>query len=561
MVSVGGTDRDQTAGLVVSSAPKCHDSGKDLSLAEPLVDFLRSAGADRLPHGHTRTLLEHLIGTRDIMRRWGQPEDLQRAALLHSVYGTDVYQRRLLPDTVRAELRRIAGERAEGLAHAFCTIPRADLLTAPDRDELLLLHMANAAEQSQSADGSPGRWLAGVQRLGRMISASTTNIPGPFSRSAPDITEPAEQAAGEMYRLGISYLEQPESAQIFFENAARLIPAAPEPAVWLSYMARQYDLAKSREWAAEADSRLVSLGTTWDKRLTYEHCGAIAAEIMSAAWPTASEPAESYHEAVRILTGTRPQQAAAGGSATPTAPAGTTLPGIDRFHRYIDSFASPSKDSARARYPNLRSAPWHDAENFPLAIDLQQQYPTIRDEIMALEPGRFHRESEGIGRTGDWDVIFFYERGRRRDENCDACPTLTRVIERHPTMRTAAGLIYLSRLRAGTEIAAHCGPTNMRLRCHLGIQVPRGDCGIRVGTETRKWEEGQCLVLDDFFEHEAWNRTKRDRIVLIVDMWHPGLAPAEVRLLEGLQRYGYSYARQLNRYWQRNDAAAAAAGQ
>jgi len=49
-----------------------------------------------------------------------------------------------------------------------------------------------------------------------------------------------------------------------------------------------------------------------------------------------------------------------------------------------------------------------------------------------------------------------------------------------------------------------------------------------------------------------------DRIVLIVDMWHPGLAPAEVRLLEGLQRYGYAYARQLNRYWQRNDAAAAA---
>ena len=63
-------------------------------------------------------------------------------------------------------------------------------------------------------------------------------------------------------------------------------------------------------------------------------------------------------------------------------------------------------------------------------------------------------------------------------------------------------------------------------------------------------------MLDDFFEHEAWNRTKQDRIVLIVDLWHPGLAREEIRLLEGLQGYGYSYARQLNRYWQRNEAAA-----
>jgi hypothetical protein len=44
---------------------------------------------------------------------------------------------------------------------------------------------------------------------------------------------------------------------------------------------------------------------------------------------------------------------------------------------------------------------------------------------------------------------------------------------------------------------------------------------------------------------------------LIVDLWHHGLSRDEIRLLEGLQRYGYSYARQLNRYWQRNDAAAA----
>jgi len=140
---------------------------------------------------------------------------------------------------------------------------------------------------------------------------------------------------------------------------------------------------------------------------------------------------------------------------------------------------------------------------------------------------------------------------------CDACPVTTRGIEAHDAMRTAAGLIYISRMRARTHIHAHRGPTNLRLRCHLGITVPSGDCAIRVGNETRHWSEARCLVFDDHFEHEAWNHTDEDRIVLIADIWHPSLTATEVRLLEGLHAYAYTYARQLNRYWANNARSAA----
>jgi aspartyl/asparaginyl beta-hydroxylase (cupin superfamily) len=67
-------------------------------------------------------------------------------------------------------------------------------------------------------------------------------------------------------------------------------------------------------------------------------------------------------------------------------------------------------------------------------------------------------------------------------------------------------------------------------------------------------------VFDDYFEHEAWNHTDEDRIVLIVDLWHPGLSSAEVRLLAGLHRYAAACARQLNRYWAANAAAARSGG-
>jgi aspartyl/asparaginyl beta-hydroxylase (cupin superfamily) len=224
-------------------------------------------------------------------------------------------------------------------------------------------------------------------------------------------------------------------------------------------------------------------------------------------------------------------------------------PGAERFERYIDTFAEPQRDNTRPQYPDLKSQPWYDPVNFPLAMYLEENYEAIRTELLALGPHAFQRASRRIKRFGDWDVLFFYERGYRHDENCSACPVMLRGIETYRTMRTVAGLIYMSRLRSGSHITAHRGPTNMRLRCHLGVKVPQGDCAIRVGDQVGKWQEGKCIIFDDYFEHEAWNYTEDDRIVLVIDMWHPELTTAEIALLDGLQGYAYAYARELNKYW------------
>ena len=226
--------------------------------------------------------------------------------------------------------------------------------------------------------------------------------------------------------------------------------------------------------------------------------------------------------------------------------------GRARFDRYLETLADWPLGK---RYPKLDSRPWHEPGQFPLARYLEAHADEIRDELLALDPTDFHPEAEPIARSGEWEVAFFYERGRRRDEVCDQCPITTYGIEGYSAMRTLAGLIYVSRMRGGTHVQPHRGPTNLRVRCHLGITIPDGDCAIRVGDETRHWEEGRCLVFEDYFEHEAWNHTDEDRIVLIVDLWHPGLSETEIRLLEGLHRYAYSHGDQLSRYFSANAAA------
>jgi aspartate beta-hydroxylase len=96
-------------------------------------------------------------------------------------------------------------------------------------------------------------------------------------------------------------------------------------------------------------------------------------------------------------------------------------------------------------------------------------------------------------------------------------------------------------LRPGARIPPHTGYVNTRLICHLPLIVPDG-CAIRVGNETRAWQEGRALVFDDTVEHEAWNRSDRLRVVLLFDIWRPELTLEErelvTRLLQAVDAYG-----------------------
>jgi len=229
-----------------------------------------------------------------------------------------------------------------------------------------------------------------------------------------------------------------------------------------------------------------------------------------------------------------------------------------RLGRYLESFIHNQEDPRMSFFPGLRTKPWYDPRSFPIVRALERAHEKISREILALEPSGFHRESERVRRTGNWNVFFLYEPGRKLLGNCSRCPVTARIIENYDPVPQLAGMAYISKMSPGTHIHAHQGPTNLRLRCHLGIRIPEGDCGLRVDKETRRWEKGKCIVFDDSYQHEVWNHTEEPRTVLIVDLWHPGLTRKEVAFLKGLHRFGFFHATNLHDYWAANSRARAA---
>lgn len=82
------------------------------TLRERVVEFLLACGADDIVLHH-RTLMTHLEGTEAILRRWGAPESLAIAGLIHAAYGTDGLAQPLIPPGDRQELRDLIGDEAE----------------------------------------------------------------------------------------------------------------------------------------------------------------------------------------------------------------------------------------------------------------------------------------------------------------------------------------------------------------------------------------------------------------------------------------------------------------
>lgn len=159
-----------------------------------------------------------------------------------------------------------------------------------------------------------------------------------------------------------------------------------------------------------------------------------------------------------------------------------------------------------------------DTNKFEFAKHLESNWLLIRQELEQLQQRHFVSWPEKCLCEKGWDVFGLYAFGRKLNYKCRLCPETTRLVEMIPGMTTAG----FSSLRPGTHIKPHVGYPKGILRSHLGLITPEG-CTLRLGNQTRKWQEGKCFIFDDTLEHEAWNRGDKTRIVLLIDFKNPSV--------------------------------------
>jgi beta-hydroxylase len=160
-----------------------------------------------------------------------------------------------------------------------------------------------------------------------------------------------------------------------------------------------------------------------------------------------------------------------------------------------------------------------DAATFGFIAELEANWETIHREFRSVEHAAADYLETHLYDKG-WQVFGLWNLPHREAFKgaAERCPATAALIER---LVPTHGAVAFSVLQPGTRIHPHRGRPGPYLRCHLGLEVPAGDCAIRVAGERRRWETGRALVLDDRLEHEAWNATRERRVVLLFDFIPP----------------------------------------
>lgn len=178
-----------------------------------------------------------------------------------------------------------------------------------------------------------------------------------------------------------------------------------------------------------------------------------------------------------------------------------------------------------ARSSRVPTTPFIDTALFPWAAGLEAGWSEIRTELDSLrERGgevlpldHISPDHAGVALDGKWKSFVFEAYGYHVPRNRALCPRTAELLDQVPGLMLA----MFSIMEPGTYVPLHTGVSKALINAHLGLDVPAGDCRIEVGGETRWWDAGKLLLLDDTYPHQVWNNTDRTRVVLLMQVRRP----------------------------------------
>ena len=179
---------------------------------------------------------------------------------------------------------------------------------------------------------------------------------------------------------------------------------------------------------------------------------------------------------------------------------------------------------------------------YPALRLLEENYDVIRRECLHLLDfkdkltdisamgGRYTQA--GI-HTIKWKT-FMFKSGEFIEPNCRLAPGTAALLRRIPGMYTA----FFSVLEPHQQITPHWGYYKGFVRYHLGVVIPNnnaaGECYLRVNGdaddnlrrdpslidkgEVYYWKNGEGIVFDDNYLHDAANNSDQIRVVMWLDL-------------------------------------------
>lgn len=190
----------------------------------------------------------------------------------------------------------------------------------------------------------------------------------------------------------------------------------------------------------------------------------------------------------------------------------------------------------------IQAKPIWTVDEFPGLASLLDMTDKIIPEFQALFDEHSASKSDSklwkVNDTpnGKWLLCHLIDQGSNTSA-LERCPVTCKAIQSLPCAMTGNlfSNVAFSVVMPGTTVQPHYGPTNIRLRAHLGLQVPPA-CHMVVSSNRMEWKEGEILCFDETYlhhvKHDGGPLDSYPRVVLIVDLWHPNLTAEQQKMID-----------------------------
>lgn len=171
------------------------------------------------------------------------------------------------------------------------------------------------------------------------------------------------------------------------------------------------------------------------------------------------------------------------------------------------------------------TTPYLPSREIPALQVLDDNWEIIRDEAMRMAELRRIKAAERHDDIGfnsffknGWKRFYLKWYDARHQSAEELCPRTVGILKDLPTIKAA----MFAELPPGSKLNRHRDPFSGSLRYHLGLATPNDDgCHIIVDGETYSWRDGESVVFDETYVHEAHNKTDANRIILFCDVERP----------------------------------------
>jgi len=190
--------------------------------------------------------------------------------------------------------------------------------------------------------------------------------------------------------------------------------------------------------------------------------------------------------------------------------------GLQKSSSYIDGlFSEPWHDPS-----NKKLYPWVEklvSESENIAKELKQVLKVMEKMEMGDNVWSVAAREEALAYGPDWRTLVLQDR-EWDPINSELFPVTTAAIKNSGIPSCEA---FFAKQAPHTGIKPHTDDTNFILTAHLGLDIPEGECRMKVGEETREWRNNQVLIFDTSFVHSTANDSDRTRTVLLLRFFHP----------------------------------------